>query len=431
MRDDVFAGTTGAARFTGTLDDLSVADLIQILQLAGKDALITVTREAQESRLWCQQGAIIAAESGRLRGEAAVYRILAFERGAIIADLQPISRERSIFAATQRLLLEGARRKDESQLLREKLGDLHRCVQLRDASALTEPRASAVELELLRFFTSPRSLLEALEESELGDFETLTALAAWLDSGQLGDTGARHTPAPRAPEPTQDGQATLVPLVASTPPRALLRPRARELALPAWSWAAMAALLLAPLGYLIGSSTAHGPAQVAPSSVASEPPRSSLRYAVSLQVQPAEAELWLDGQLVGQGRLDALLPRDGQVHELRLNAPGHVPAKLWFVDAPPPRQLQLDPLPEPASSQQPEALPASEPLAPAASEAPRARKRAAARSLPRREAVRPVQRPRAASSVPASSAPASSAPASSAPRVQIIDGDDPIIRVLD
>lgn len=440
MQGNSFVGTRGAARFTGTLDDLSVADLIQILQLAGKGAVITITRDDRDSRLWCHEGAIIAAESGRLRGEAAVYRILSFEQGALVADLQPVAHERSIFAATQRLLLEGARRKDESALLREKLGDLQRCVQLREPGEDPEPDASAVELELLASFRSPRSLLEALEDSELGDFETLTALVTWLETGQLRDTGERYTPAPPAPRARQS-EASLVPLVANTPVSTAPRRRVlREPSSSTWGRAALVALVLVPAGYLIGARTGRslepGAAPAAPASAAAEPaPRTPASYPVGVRVEPAEAELWLDGQPVGRGSFETVLVRDGVVHELRVSATGHVPARILFLGAPPPRELQLEPLPvAPTPRAAPAAAPASDsdkaaaltpdavqPTSAAASEPPKGRKRAALRTPARRETARPQQRTRGGGTAAA---------AADAPRVQIID-EDPIIRVLD
>src|SRR5690606_22261892 len=106
------ADALAAAEFTGHIEDVSIADLVQTIEIAGKDAVITVAHEGREHKMWCSGGAIVDAESGRLSGEAAVYRILGFERGRMVADLRPEPRERTIFAATHRLLLEAMRRTD-------------------------------------------------------------------------------------------------------------------------------------------------------------------------------------------------------------------------------------------------------------------------------------------------------------------------------
>jgi hypothetical protein len=134
-------------------------------------------------------------------------------------------------------------------------------------------------------------------------------------------------------------------------------------------------------------------------------------------VEPAGAEIWLDGQPVGRGQYETVLERDGVAHELRASASGHVPARVLFVDTPPPRELRLDPLPEPpVAPHSAAAVDSRPPASPAASEPSRGRKRPLLRAPVKREAPRPPQRARAASE---------------APRVQLIEGQEPVIRVLD
>jgi len=109
------------AEFTGSLQDLSVPDLIQSLQIAGKSGVIVVTHEGLQSRVWCLDGAVIDADSGHLGGEAALYRILSFEHGRVTAELRAVARERTIHASTPGLLLEAAYRKDKSARIWRKL----------------------------------------------------------------------------------------------------------------------------------------------------------------------------------------------------------------------------------------------------------------------------------------------------------------------
>jgi len=123
IRQGADAAALAPAEFTGTLRDLSVPDLIQSLQIAGKSGVIVVTHEGLESRIWCSAGDVIDADSGRLGGEAALYRILSFEQGQVTAELRSVARERTIHASTPALLLEAAYRKDKSARIWRKLGD--------------------------------------------------------------------------------------------------------------------------------------------------------------------------------------------------------------------------------------------------------------------------------------------------------------------
>ena len=400
------ADAARAAQFAGALDELSVADLIQILQLAAKSAAVVVTHDGGESRLWCSAGEIVDAESGRLHGEAAVYRILGFERGFMAADLRPTERPRSIFAGTQRLLLEAARRRDESVGLLQKLGERDRAYRLPDGHKADPLGLSAQQLGLLHSFIEPRSIAEVLESSDLGDFETLTALASWVESGHLVEAGLRPT-LPRDPRPPivvspRNVEGTLRPLVASTAPPARA---VAHTGFPTWAWVAAAVLALTPAGYLLGSQTRRAPEVAAPAALLpglalAAPISDPAVFELDLRVEPAGAEIWLDRDQASIGQLHAELARDGRPHELRVEAPGFQPVTILFVDTPPPRELKLEPdvaaPPRAPAARAASGVAPSDPGAPAAAAGAKARKRAVPTRPPQRTAPRPstTQRPR-------------------------------------
>jgi len=225
-----FAG----AEFTGALSELSMGDLVQLIDLAGKSARISVTHDGAESRLWCTAGSIIDAESGRLRGEAAVYRILGLEHGRVFAELRATQRERSVHVSTQGLLLEAARRNDESARLRDKLGDERRHYVLGPRGLAAADTSSEAYAATLRLFEHGCSLRDALGQSDLGDFETLTALCRLVDEEWLVDAGL---PALVSEEP--DAGQFLVPWRPEPPPtrlRSALRDVGARVLLPAASW---------------------------------------------------------------------------------------------------------------------------------------------------------------------------------------------------
>ena len=111
---------------SASLSDVSLIDWIQAIQILARQAVITVLHGTFESRIWCADGAIVDAVSGRLRGEAAVYRIAALDRGQVVTELRAVHRERTIQTATPWMLLEAARRKDDACRIRLELGDLER-----------------------------------------------------------------------------------------------------------------------------------------------------------------------------------------------------------------------------------------------------------------------------------------------------------------
>ena len=77
------------------------------------------------SQLWCVAGDVVDAQSARLTGAAAVYRILGIEQGWLYATFAPVEHQRAIHASTQALLLEAAKRADDCREIRARLGDMH------------------------------------------------------------------------------------------------------------------------------------------------------------------------------------------------------------------------------------------------------------------------------------------------------------------
>jgi transposase-like protein len=172
-----------AAEFTGRLNEVSVIDLLQSIHMARQSAVIVITHEGIESRVWCAGGTVIDAVSGRLQAEAALHRIVSFDHGRVVADFRSVPRSRTIQTPTSRLLLEAAHRKDESVRLWRRLGagtPAYRATELAKAGLA---RLSPAEQALLATFDEPRSLLDVLRGSDLGDVETLTVLTRLADIG--------------------------------------------------------------------------------------------------------------------------------------------------------------------------------------------------------------------------------------------------------
>lgn len=174
-----------AAEFSGPLADIPVAELLQTVALGRKDAVIVVSHRAEESRIWCVAGQIVDAESGRLTGELAVYRILGIDAGQLQGDFRAVQRVRVVHASTQALLLEAARHKDESALLLDALGDPATIYvpapRALAAGAATDPAL----LGVLRQFNPGCTVEQVLGASERGDLETLSAISTLIQQRYL------------------------------------------------------------------------------------------------------------------------------------------------------------------------------------------------------------------------------------------------------
>jgi hypothetical protein len=204
-----------ATEFSGTLDSIAVADLIQTIQYGRKDAQIRIEHEGEQSHIWCVEGDVIDAQSSQLSGSGAVYRLLSLRQGRVHADFSPVGRARAIHASTQALLLESAKRYDECRQIRERLGDTS-AVYVASPSAPSESEIEPEQAQVLHAFDGSRSVDEVVHHSALPDLETLSIVARLLEQRWLTlETAVRAQRQALVRQSQPSGELSFLPLAAS------------------------------------------------------------------------------------------------------------------------------------------------------------------------------------------------------------------------
>ena len=109
--------------FKGTLDELALADLIEITSLGAKTGVLEIAHPdgAAAGRLCFRDGALASATFGALDGERAFYAILGLREGSFVFDPEVDPGHASIDLPTGSLLMEAMRRVDEIGHLRDAL----------------------------------------------------------------------------------------------------------------------------------------------------------------------------------------------------------------------------------------------------------------------------------------------------------------------
>lgn len=128
--------------FSGTCENMSLSDWIQLVQMGRRDAIIGIRRhDGKKALLWCHDGDIIDAWCDGTLGEDAVYRALTWSGGQVSVTFASFERARRIEMATSALLLNAAYHKDSVVRHRDSL--------LRDlkpvSMAATEPKSDALQ----------------------------------------------------------------------------------------------------------------------------------------------------------------------------------------------------------------------------------------------------------------------------------------------
>ena len=98
----------------GNLNDIAVAELIQLNCLDRKTARLQVQHAEDRAEIYFRDGEIIHALMGDSSGEEVVYQILSWKEGAFSLENEIETTENSIKRSWSGLLLEGARRLDEN-----------------------------------------------------------------------------------------------------------------------------------------------------------------------------------------------------------------------------------------------------------------------------------------------------------------------------
>jgi hypothetical protein len=99
--------------FSGTCENTSLSDWIQLVQMNRRDAVIGIKgHDGRKALLWCREGDIIDAWCDGIIGEEAVYRALGWDGGRVSVAFGPFERARRIEMTTAALLLHSAHRRD-------------------------------------------------------------------------------------------------------------------------------------------------------------------------------------------------------------------------------------------------------------------------------------------------------------------------------
>ena len=198
---DSRVSSTPTTRFAGSIQDMTVVDLLQTFEISKKSGTITFKNGAKLGHVWFERGRVIDAEVGALRGEEAVYRMLVWNEADFEVNFGPITREEVVEQPTSVLVMEGMRRADEWGRLVEQLPPLDQRFEV-DHERLVD-RLSEIPDELngiLRLLDGKRSFMEVVDESPFEDLSTLTTLSKLYFEGLLVPAAVESVAAPAAAE---------------------------------------------------------------------------------------------------------------------------------------------------------------------------------------------------------------------------------------
>ena len=336
----------GRTRFTGSVADMGVVDLIQTFEVNRKSGIVHLNNMGYEAHVFFRDGKCVDAVLGRLTGEEAVYRALIWNEGTFEVEFTKVENPDVIETSTQGLLMEGMRRLDEWGRLLESLPTLTTVFQVNGDELLERLNEIPDELNgILRLFDGKRDLMAVVDASPFEDLSTLNTISKLYFEGLLVplEPGAHED----AADTTESEVVPAVPgdsLDASEPP-----PRATEAGVDSEP---------------PSSGQRHASTIVPGDEGASVPPPARIDMAEAALAEPTRLPR-SPGLPAGDVRQS--LPRDGQQALPRV-APEAV--RIVEVDAPPAEPAKA--AAPPAKADAPPATADAPPAEPAKVEAPKA-----------------------------------------------------------
>ena len=98
----------------GGLKDMSLVDVIQVLNLSRKTAVVNIGSDEGTGRIFVENGNIVHAVFRELSGEIALYHLLSWKDGEFEVEIDVKPEAKTISANVESLLLEGMKRLDET-----------------------------------------------------------------------------------------------------------------------------------------------------------------------------------------------------------------------------------------------------------------------------------------------------------------------------
>ncbi|HXB54009.1 MAG TPA: DUF4388 domain-containing protein [Vicinamibacteria bacterium] len=107
--------------FQGSLAELHLPDIIQLISVSGKTGVFHLTDGALKGEIYLNEGKIVHAQNEDTSGEEAVYALAIWRQGEFRFDPGPATELKTITKSNTNLLMEAARRLDEWRVLSKKI----------------------------------------------------------------------------------------------------------------------------------------------------------------------------------------------------------------------------------------------------------------------------------------------------------------------
>lgn len=205
--------------FQGSLAELHLPDIIQLISVSGKTGVFHLTDGALKGQIFLNEGKIVHAEIDDASGEEAVYALAIWSQGEFRFDPGIATEVRTISKSNTNLLMEAARRLDEWRVLSKKVPSTEMVPEF----VVQDSREGQINLNtsewlVLSKIDGQRSVKALAGAAGLSVFDAAKLLYGLIATGLIRLKDAGKGAAPASPRPTpRASTTTTTPLPVATP----------------------------------------------------------------------------------------------------------------------------------------------------------------------------------------------------------------------
>ena len=184
--------------FQGSIQELPVPDIIQLVSVSGKTGMFTLVRGSERGYIYLKAGQMVHARVGELIGEEAVYALAIWSSGDFQFSPNEEPDSVTIEKSNTSLLMESARRLDEWKVLSRKIPGLDYVPVLLPREASEPVTISPVEWNLAIRIDGRKTVEELARSFDTSSFETAKVIYGLVTAG-LVEMRTREAARPNAP----------------------------------------------------------------------------------------------------------------------------------------------------------------------------------------------------------------------------------------
>ena len=184
----------------GSLADIALPDVIQLVSVSGKTGVFTLSGQGAEGKIYLKDGQITDAVVGALRGENAVYEMAIWQQGQFIFTPSVEPGQVTVTKPNASLMMEAARRLDEWRVLQRKIPSLDLIPYfLPQDGGNDQVTLSPQEWVVVTKIDGSRSIAEMETALSLSAFEVCKVLYGLVASGLIALRTASESPLQGSP----------------------------------------------------------------------------------------------------------------------------------------------------------------------------------------------------------------------------------------